>query len=87
MRISIFQLLTQSYSNILPWYLELLPVVFVILFVLKAISNYIFFYIACSEECENDGLKMFALGMFTVLYVIIFLIAIFYRFPIIVPTT
>ena len=87
MRISIIQLLTQPYTGVLPWYLELLPVVFVILFVLTALINNIFFYTVYSKECEDDGFKMFALGIFTVLYVVIFLIAIFYRFPIIVPTT
>lgn len=87
MRISIFQLLTQSYSDILPWYLELLPVVFVILFILKALSSNIFFYMTFNEEFEDDGFKFFALGIFTFLYIVVFFIAIFYKFPIIVPTT
>ena len=87
MKVSIIQLLTQSYSDILPWYLGILPIIFVILFVIKSLSNNIFFYIAFSKECEDDGLKIFALGMFSTLYVIIFLIAIFYKFPIIIPTT
>lgn len=87
MRISVFELLTQSYVDMLPWYLQLLPVIFVILFILKALSNNIFFYMTFNDEFENDGFKMFTLGMFTVLYVVIFFIAIFYKFPIIVPTT
>lgn len=86
MRISVFELLTQSYGDMLPWHLELLPVIFIILFILKALSNNIFFYMTFNEEFENDGFKMFALGMFSVLYIVIFLIAIFYKFPII-PTT
>lgn len=86
MRISVFKLLTQSYGDMLPYHLELLPVIFIILFILKALSNNIFFYMTFNEEFENDGFKMFALGMFSVLYIVIFLIVIFYKFPII-PTT
>ena len=61
-------------------------IIFIILFILKALSNNIFFYMTFNDEFENDGLKMFALGMFSFLYIVIFLIAIFYKFPIL-PTT
>lgn len=86
MRISIFQLLTQSYGDMLPWYFAVIPGIFIVLFILKTLSSNIFFYMTFYEEFENDGFKFFALGMFTFLYIAIFLIAIFYKFPIIMTT-
>lgn len=86
MKVSVIQLLTQSYTDVLPWYLELLPGVFIALFVLSSLCKNICFYMTMYDGLEDNGFGMFMLGVITLLYILVFIGAIFYKFPILSTT-